>query len=45
MNQGLENGIDDPYQSLKNTKAKMREILAQVAASQEDNGQPQDVSS
>jgi hypothetical protein len=43
MNQGLAFNIDDAHQMLKYTKAKMREILAQIAANQEDNGQPQDI--
>jgi len=43
MNQGLESDIDDTHQILKYTKAKMCEILAQIAANQEDHNQPQDV--
>ena len=39
MNQGLDSDIDDAHQTLKSTKAKMREILAQIEASQEDQGQ------
>ena len=42
MDQGLESGIDDAHQTLKSTKAKMREILAQVEANQEDHNQPLD---
>jgi len=40
MDQGLEFDIDDAHQSLKDTKAKMLEILPQIAAIQEDHGQP-----
>jgi hypothetical protein len=43
MNQGSETDIVDNRQRLKYTTAKMRKILAQVAASQEDHEQPQDV--
>ena len=45
MNQGLQLDIDDARQTLKYTKAKMCEILtqiAQIAADQEDHGQPLD---
>ena len=42
MNQGLESDIDDAHQALKNTKAKMREVLAEIAAIQEEHGQPLD---
>ena len=42
MNQGLESHIDDAHQMLKSTKAKLREILAQFEANQEDHGQPLD---
>ena len=42
MNQGLKSAIDDAHQTLKSTKAKMRGILAQIEANQEDHGQPLD---
>ena len=42
MNQGLKSDIDDTHQTLKSTKAKMREILAQVEANQDNHGQPLD---
>ena len=42
MNQGSQLDIDDAYQTLKYTKAKMCDILAQIAADQEDYGQPLD---
>ena len=42
MNQGLEPDIDDAHQTLKSTKARMREILAQIEANHEDHGQPLD---
>ena len=42
MNQRVESDIDDAHQTLKNTKAKMREVLAEVTANQEEYGQPQD---
>ena len=42
MNQGLQIDIDDAHQTLKYTKAKMCEILTQIAADQEDHGQPLD---
>jgi hypothetical protein len=43
MNQGSEIDIANDRQRLKYTTAKMRKILARVAASQEDHEQPQDV--
>ena len=39
MNQGLAPDIDDAHQTLKYTKAKMREVLAQISADQQDHGQ------
>ena len=42
MNQKLESDIDDANQTLKYTKAEMRKILAQIAANQNNHGQPQD---
>ena len=42
MNQRVESDIDDAHQTLKYTKAKMREILAQIAANQNNHGQPLD---
>ncbi len=42
MNQGSELNIDDAHQTLKYTKAKMREILAQIEANQKDHEQPLD---
>ncbi len=42
MNQGLEFDIPDADQTLKYTKAKMCEILTQIAANQEDHKQPLD---
>ena len=42
MNQELESDINNARQALKNTKAKMREVLAEIAANQEEHGQPQD---
>ena len=42
MSQGLQLDIDDAHQTLKNTKARMREILTQIAADQENHGQPLD---
>jgi len=42
MNQGLGSDINDAHQTLKYTKAKMREVLAQIAANQKDHGQPLD---
>ena len=39
MNQGLESDIDDAHQTLKYTKAKMREVLAEI---EEEYGQPLD---
>ena len=42
MNQGLESDVDDAHQALKITKAKMHKILAEIAAIQEEHGQPQD---
>ena len=35
MNQGLESNVNDAHQTLKYTKAKMREILAQIEANHE----------
>ena len=40
MIQGLEFDCDDAHQTLKYTKAKMREILTRIEVSQEDHGQP-----
>ena len=42
MNQGSQLDIDDAHQTLKYTKAKMCDILTQIAADQEDYGQPLD---
>ena len=42
MNQGLASDIDDAHQTLEYTKAKMREILAQIEANQKDHEQPPD---
>ena len=42
MNQGLQLDLDDAHQTLKYTKAKMCEILTQIAADQADHGQPLD---
>ena len=42
MDQGLESNIDDAHLTLKSTKGKMREILAQIEANHEDRGQPLD---
>ena len=45
MNQRVEPDIDDAHQTLQNTKAKMRQVLAEIAAIpaiQEEYGQPQD---
>ena len=42
MNQGFQLNTDDAHQTLKYTKAKMCEILTQIAADQEDHGQPLD---
>ena len=41
MDQGSALDVDNAHQMLKSTKAKMREILAHIAANQEDHGQPQ----
>ena len=42
MNQRVESDIDNAHQTLKNTKAKMREVLAQIAAIQVEHGEPLD---
>ena len=42
MNQELESDRGNSHQTLKYTKAKMREILPRIEASQEDHGQPMD---
>ena len=42
MNQGSGFDIDDIHQALKYTKAKMCEILVQIAPNQEDHRQPSD---
>ena len=42
MNQGLEPDIDDAHHALKYTKAKMGEVLAEIAANQNSHGQPLD---
>ena len=42
MNQELEPDIDDAHQVLKYTKAKMREVLAEIATNQSSHGQPLD---
>ena len=42
MNQRVEPDIDDAHQVLKDTKAKMREVLAEIAAIQKEHGQPLD---
>ena len=42
MNQGLGSHIDGAHQMLKSTKAKMREVLAEIAANQEEHREPQD---
>lgn len=36
MDQGSALDVDDAYQTLRYTKAKMREILAHIAANQKD---------
>jgi len=43
MNRGLQFDNDDAHQMLKDTKSKMCEILAQIAANQEDHREPLDV--
>jgi len=40
MSQGAEPDIGDAHQTLKYTKAKMREIIAQIEANQRGHGQP-----
>jgi len=42
MNQGSEFDIDGAHQMLKYTKAKMCEILVQIAVNQEDHRPPLD---
>jgi len=42
MNRRLEFDIDDAHQMLKDTKAKLCETLAQIAANQEDHRQALD---
>jgi len=42
MNQGVEPDIGGAHQTLKYTKAKMREIIAQIEANQKGHGQPLD---
>lgn len=42
MDQGLGFDIGEAHQTLKYTKAKMCEILMQIATNQEDHGQPLD---
>ena len=42
MNQRVESDIDDAHQTLKYTKAKMCEILAEITANQNNHGQPVD---
>ena len=42
MNQRVEPDIDDAHRVLKDTKAKMREVLAEIAAIQKEHGQPLD---
>ena len=42
MNQRLQSDNDGAHQTLKNTKAKMREVLAKIAAILKEHGQPQD---
>jgi hypothetical protein len=42
MNQESELDVEDARQTLKHTKAKMREILTQIEANQEVHGEPQD---
>ena len=42
MNQGVESNTGDAHQTLQNTKAKMREVLAEIAAIQEEHGHPPD---
>jgi len=43
MNQGLQFNIDGAHQMLKDTKAKMCEILAQIAANQEEHRQARNI--
>jgi hypothetical protein len=38
----MNQGVDDARQTLKYTKAKMREIISQIEANQEAHGQPSD---
>ena len=42
MSQGVKYDIDDAHQTLKNTKAMMREVLAEIAAIQEKYEQSSD---
>ena len=42
MNQGLEVDTHGAHQTLKYTKAKMCDILTQIAANREDHGHPLD---
>ncbi len=42
MNQRSAPDIDDARQTLKYMKAKMREVLAQIVANQEEHGKPLD---
>jgi len=42
MNQGSEFGIGGSHQTLEYAKAKMCEILVQIAPNQEDHRQPSD---
>ena len=42
MNQGVEPNAGGAHQTLKYTKAKMREIIAQIEANQKGHGQPLD---
>ncbi len=42
MNKGLESDTNDAHQTLKYTKAKMREVLTQIAANQEEHRNPPD---
>jgi hypothetical protein len=38
----MNQGVDDARQTLKYTKARMREIIARIEANQEGHGQPSD---
>ena len=42
MNEESKSDTNDAHQTLKYTKAKMREVLAQIAANQEEHRLPPD---